>query len=145
MAGLLFRHAAVLDVLAGELIGNQRVLVRDERIADIGPDAAGDGHGDGDRDNEAPADVEVVDLAGRTLMPGLIDCHVHVTAASAHLAQIEEWSPMYLAAHAAAIARDMLQRGFTTVRDAGGADFGVARAIDEGLFEGPRVIFGGHA
>jgi imidazolonepropionase-like amidohydrolase len=78
-------------------------------------------------------------------MPGLVDCHVHVTAASAHLAQIEEWSPMYLAAHAGAIARDMLQRGFTTVRDAGGADFGIARAIDEGLFDGPNVIFGGHA
>ena len=129
MAGLLFRHAAVLDVLAGELIANQRVLVRDGRIDRLGRMGARRGGAE---------DVEVVDLAGRTLMPGLVDCHVHVTAASAHLAQIEEWSPMYLAAHAGAIARDMLQRGFTTVRDAGGADFGIARAIDEGLFDGPQ-------
>src|SRR4051794_15159112 len=136
MAGLLFRHAAVLDVLAGVLIADRAVLVQDGRIAAIEPDGAA---------ASASAEVEVADLAGRTLMPGLIDCHVHVTAASAHLAQIEEWSPMYLAAHAGAIAREMLQRGFTTVRDAGGADFGIARAIDEGLLDGPNVVFGGHA
>jgi imidazolonepropionase-like amidohydrolase len=86
-----------------------------------------------------------VDVAGKTLMPGLIDCHVHVTAATAHLGEITEWSPIYLAARSSVIARDMLQRGFTTVRDAGGADFGFSRAVEERLFEGPRVIFGGHA
>ncbi|HEV7663765.1 MAG TPA: amidohydrolase family protein, partial [Chloroflexota bacterium] len=78
-------------------------------------------------------------------LPGLIDCHVHVTAATADLSELAEWSPTYVAAHAQSILRGMLERGFTTVRDAGGADFGLAQAVEERLFEGPRVIFGGHA
>jgi len=52
---------------------------------------------------------------------------------------------MYVAAHAGVILRGMLQRGFTTVRDVGGADHGLAQAVDEGLLEGPRLVFGGRA
>jgi imidazolonepropionase-like amidohydrolase len=78
-------------------------------------------------------------------MPGLIDSHVHVIAASADLAQVADWSPMYVAAHAAGLLKDMLSRGFTTVRDVGGGDHGLAQALEEGLLEGPRLIFGGRA
>jgi imidazolonepropionase-like amidohydrolase len=106
------------------------VLVAGERIAEV----SSNGRSSADR---------VVDLRGRVLMPGLIDCHVHVTAATANFSEMLEWSPMYLGAHAAAIMRGMLQRGFTTVRDAAGGDFGLARAVEEGLIEGPRLIFGG--
>ena len=67
----------------------------------------------------------------------------NVTAATANFAEIEEWSPFYLAARADKILGGMLQRGFTTVRDAAGADFGLARAVQEGLVVGPRLIFGG--
>ncbi len=133
MPDTLFTNAAVLDVAAGQLVRGQSVLVTDDRIAAVGSDLT------------APPGATSTDLGGKTLMPGLIDCHVHVTAATADLAQIEAWSPTYLAARAAMIMRDMLQRGFTTVRDAGGADFGLARAVAEGLFEGPRLIHGGHA
>jgi imidazolonepropionase-like amidohydrolase len=133
MPATLFTHARVLDPGSASLAPDTAVLVEDERITGVGTNVA------------APEGARVIDLQGKTLMPGLVDCHVHVTAATAHLGQIEEWSPTYLAAHASVLARDMLQRGFTTVRDAGGADFGFARAIDEGLFEGPRVIFGGRA
>src|SRR5215831_6312030 len=132
MAATLFTNAAVLDLTAGQLVPGQSVLVQDERIAQIGADVAA-------------ADARTVDLQGKTLMPGLIDCHVHVTAATADLAQIVDWSPTYLGAQASRIMRDMLQRGFTTVRDAGGADFGLARAVAEGLIDGPRLIVGGHA
>jgi imidazolonepropionase-like amidohydrolase len=132
MAATLFTNAAVLDLTVGQLVPGQSVLVQDERIAEIGADVA------------AP-DAKTIDLHGKTLMPGLIDCHVHVTAATADLAQIADWSPTYLGAQAARILRDMLQRGFTTVRDAGGADFGLARAVAEGLLDGPRLIYGGHA
>jgi imidazolonepropionase-like amidohydrolase len=66
-----------------------------------------------------------------------------VTAATANLGKIEEWSPFYLGARASEIMRGMLERGFTTVRDAAGADFGLARAVEEGLIEGPRLIHGG--
>jgi imidazolonepropionase-like amidohydrolase len=134
MPRTLLAHAAVLDPATGVLTPDQEVLVDGERIAAVGssPDVAAD-------------EARVVDVGGRTLLPGLIDCHVHVTAATADLAQMAEWSPTYLAAQASAIMRDMLQRGFTTVRDAGGADFGLARAVDEGFFAGPRLIFGGRA
>jgi imidazolonepropionase-like amidohydrolase len=80
-----------------------------------------------------------------TLMPGLIDAHVHVTAVTADLAALTEWSPSYVTARAARVLADMLRRGFTTVRDVGGADYGLAEAIEEGYLEGPRLIFGGRA
>jgi imidazolonepropionase-like amidohydrolase len=78
-------------------------------------------------------------------MPGLIDCHVHVTAATADLARVGEWSPYYVAARAAEIMGGMLRRGFTTVRDAAGADWGLAAAVEEGYLVGPRIRFGGKA
>lgn len=77
-----------------------------------------------------------------TLMPGLIDVHVHVMAATANFAELETWSPTYVVARAGELMRAMLLRGFTTVRDTGGADHGLADAIDEGYLTGPRLIFG---
>jgi imidazolonepropionase-like amidohydrolase len=124
----------VLDAERGELLADKAVLVDGSHIAELG-DA-----------QQLRADVDrTIDLRGRVLMPGLVDCHVHVTAATANLGEIEEWSPFYLAAHASRIMRDMLFRGFTTVRDAAGGDFGLARAVDEGLIVGPRLVFGGRA
>ncbi|GAC1319092.1 MAG: amidohydrolase family protein [Chloroflexota bacterium] len=134
MSGVLFTHAHVLDVARGELVPDQAVRVEGERIVEVGPSSS------------PSAGVErTVDVGGKTLMPGLIDCHVHVTAVTARLSELAEWSPLYVAAHASAILRGMLERGFTTVRDAGGADFGLAQAVDEELFAGPRLVFGGHA
>src|SRR5699024_2318790 len=94
---------------------------------------------------EVSADAATVDIGGRTLLPGLIDAHVHATAATADLGAMTEWSPHYVAAHTARILGSMLDRGFTTVRDVGGADYGLAAAVDEGLVRGPRVVFGGKA
>jgi imidazolonepropionase-like amidohydrolase len=131
---LVFINASVLDAEAGALREDQTVVIEDQRIVEVGGPAARFGNAD-----------RVIDARGRVLMPGLIDCHVHVVAAHADLGDIEEWSPLYLSARAAAIMRDMLSRGFTTVRDAAGADFGLARAVEEGYIEGPRLIFGGRA
>jgi imidazolonepropionase-like amidohydrolase len=128
---LLFENASILDAGRGTIVPDQTVLVEDARILEVDQ-------------SRAPRHADrTIDLRGRVLMPGLIDCHVHVTAATANFAEIEEWSPFYLGARAATIMRGMLQRGFTTVRDAAGADFGLARAVEEGLIEGPRLIFGG--
>src|SRR5262249_36558773 len=85
------------------------------------------------------------DLKGRTLMPGLCDGHVHVTAISADFAKLNRTPPSYVASQARHILHGMLMRGFTTVRDAGGADFGLAQAVAEGLMPGPRLLFCGHA
>ena len=78
-------------------------------------------------------------------MPGLIDCHVHVIAGSANLAQNAAWPDSYVTAKSARILHDMLRRGFTTVRDVGGADYGLVRAIEEGLFPAPRLVICGKA
>jgi imidazolonepropionase-like amidohydrolase len=128
-------NASVLDPEAANLVADRTVVVQDERIQEVGAAAEVD---------VSSAD-RVIDARGRVVMPGLIDCHVHVTAASANLGEQAEWSPFYVAARAGEIMRDMLQRGFTTVRDAAGGDFGLARAVDEGYLEGPRLIFGGRA
>jgi imidazolonepropionase-like amidohydrolase len=131
---ILIRNANVLDVVAGTILADRSVLVRDGRIVEIdGAKAA------------TPTGARVIDLKGLTLMPGLSDGHVHLTAATPDFAALTRWSPSYVAARAGEILEHMLMRGFTTVRDAGGADFGLADAVEEGYLTGPRILFCGHA
>ncbi len=130
---ILFKNAALLDVVAGETRPNRNVLVKDGAIAAISPDAI-----------DAP-EAEAIDLQGRILMPGLCDAHVHVTAVTANFPELMAMSPFYVSARAGDVMAGMLDRGFTTVRDAGGADFGLARAVTEGSIEGPRILYCGHA
>lgn len=94
---------------------------------------------------DVPAGTRRLDVTGHFLVPGLIDTHVHVSAGTADLGSQAEDSPFYVAAQTSNILSGMLRRGFTTVRDVGGADFGIAAAVDEGLWEGPTVVFGGKA
>ena len=133
MTSFIFENASVLDVEAGDILPDRSVLVRDGRIAEIS-----------DTKLSAP-DATRIDLKGKTLMPGLIDCHVHVTAISANFAELARTSPFYVAAKAGEIMNGMLKRGFTTVRDVGGADHGLARAVEEGLYDAPRLMFCGKA
>jgi imidazolonepropionase-like amidohydrolase len=130
---LLLRSARVLDVEAGTYLEDHDVLAVDGRITEVA-------HG-----VRAMDGAHVIDVGGATVVPGLVDAHVHVTAATADLAALPIWSPSYVAAHSAGILRGMLERGFTTVRDASGADWGLARALAEGLLVGPRLLFCGKA
>ncbi|WP_020658224.1 metal-dependent hydrolase family protein [Amycolatopsis benzoatilytica] len=132
MTALLLRSGKLLDVETGDCTEGD-LLCADGRIAEVGPALS------------APADTRIVELAGATVLPGLIDAHVHVTAATADLGALPSWSPSYATAHAARIMGQMLDRGFTTVRDASGADFGLADAQAEGLIRGPRLAFCGKA
>ncbi len=86
-----------------------------------------------------------IDLGGRTLMPGLIDAHVHVIATTPNLGANLTLPNSLVAHRAARLMRKMLMRGFTTVRDLGGADIGLAMAVEEGLIEGPRLVICGKA
>ena len=92
----------------------------------------------------AGAEMEV-DLGRRTLMPGLIDAHVHVIACLANLGLNARLPDSLVAARAMHIMKAMLMRGFTTVRDAGGADAGLRQAVEEGLFLAPRLLISGKA
>ena len=130
----MLRNAAVLDPEAGALAEGRAVVVEDGQVVEVGATAA-----------VRAGEATVLDARGMTVMPGLIDAHVHVNAATADLGALEEWSPAYVTAHAARILRGMLERGFTTVRDVAGADHGIAAAVAEGLLPGPRVVFGGKA
>ena len=127
------RHVALVDVLSERVRDDQQILVQDGVIVECGDDL--------DRD------IGPEDLDGRGLfaLAGLIDCHVHV--ASVH---VDEWmdsglSASYVAAHAFLRLEASLRRGFTTLRDAGGADYGLVDALDEGLVVGPRLFVCGKA
>jgi imidazolonepropionase-like amidohydrolase len=85
----------------------------------------------------------VLDLKGATLMPGLIDCHVHVLAGTLALGQQAYWPDTHVLLKALPIMRGMLDRGFTTVRDAAGAPYALATAQEQGLFVGPRLFVPG--
>lgn len=90
-------------------------------------------------------EARTIDLGGRTLMPGLIDAHFHAVAADADLGKLERMPGSLIAQHARAHLEAALRRGFTSVRDAGGADYGLAAAVRAGLIEGPRLFYSGRA
>ena len=125
-----FANALIFDGTSAEL-REGCVRVAAGTIAEVG-----DGPGPGDR---------VVDCRGRAVVPGLIDAHFHAYAASLSLLEIETSPLSYLALAGARRLAGALGRGFTTVRDPGGGDAGLARAIREGLTPAPRYLFCGPA
>jgi imidazolonepropionase-like amidohydrolase len=130
-SGMLIVGGEVLDVRTGTTRKSD-VRIERGRIAEIGVQLDRPG-------------MDRIDAAGRIIMPGLIDGHVHLTAFSADFRVLERNAPSYVYAHSARIMRETLARGFTTVRDLAGADHGLARAQEEGLLMGPRVFYCGHA
>lgn len=131
MQTFIFQNASVLDPQSGELTPDQSVVVEGGRIIDVGSKLRG------------PTDAVVFDVAGKTVMPGLIDAHTHPTIVDMDVIGMAEWPPNYVAARASHVLKGMLSRGFTTIRDVGGGDFGLARAVEDGYFAGPRIFFGG--
>jgi len=129
---LLVRNALLLDTVSGDY-SETDIRIEDGSVVQTGTALP------------APDDVPAVDLAGAHVLPGLIDCHVHVIAATAALADLRRWPQSLVAVHAARAMGQMLQRGFTTVRDTGGGDVGLALAQTDGLLSGPRLLYCGHA
>src|SRR6201989_40993 len=113
---MLLSNAQVLDVVGGTYLPDRFVRGRDGRTSEIA-------------ERRPQYDGPECDLKGRTLMPGLCDGHVHVPAITADFAKLNRTPPSYVASQARHILHGMLMRGFTTVRDAGGADFGLAQAV----------------
>ena len=130
-----FRHVTVLPCTGADPMDDATVVVEGAVIKDVLTSAR----------SAAGMGGEVIDCGGRTLMPGLIDAHVHVCAIKVNLsAQRREYPASLLAYAAGQMIRQALDQGFTAVRDAGGADWGMKEAVDRGLIPGPRMFVSGH-
>lgn len=124
-----FRDVRIFDGRSDRLWAPSNVRVKGNRIERISTDPL-------------PADpgATVIGGGGRTLMPGLIDNHWHTMLVRPPVTQLTTLDPGYLNLLAGAEANDTLMRGFTTVRDLGGPSFGLKRAVDEGVIDGPRIF-----
>jgi imidazolonepropionase-like amidohydrolase len=131
MTAYLFTGGRFLDPRASELREGVEVLVEGDRVREVSDHPI------------ATQSAARVDLRGRTLMPGLIDAHIHLFLAEVNFALLDGMPLTLLTTKAAAAARRMLMRGFTSVRDAGGSDHGMKAAIDDGIVDGPRLFIAG--
>ncbi len=127
---VLFQDVKIFNGKSNALSGNMNVLVRGNKIEKITAAAI---------PVEQNATTIIVSGNGKTLMPGLIDAHSHLSFYNMPMAAAAVADPNYLQIKQAIAARDILMDGFTSVRDVGGPVFGLKRAVDEGLVEGPRI------
>jgi imidazolonepropionase-like amidohydrolase len=130
---LVFEHATLLDCTGRDPQPDSRVVVENGRIARIGRTDGPSG----------PRDARAIDCQGRTLMPGLIDAHVHLASLDLDPVAEVNLAPAVIALRIARQIEDTLQAGFTTVRDAGGLDWGFKDAVNRGLIRGPRLFISG--
>ena len=130
---ILLRNGALVDGTGPDPVGPVDVLVEGDRIREV---------------SDTPikaAQATVYDLKGRTIMPGLIDCHAHPVLTEMRIQALGDVPPSLAAAKASQVLEGMLARGFTTIRDAAGADWGLKQAVAEGLIDGPRLFVSGRA
>jgi imidazolonepropionase-like amidohydrolase len=130
---ILFKNFELLEPSFGELRGGYQLLVEGDTVRELGTTPV-----------KAP-DADVIDCGGRTLMPGLIDSHVHAIHSEVNICAMEALPLTLITARAATRLRAMLDRGFTTVRDTGGADWGIKIAIETGHITGPRLYIAGQS
>lgn len=126
----LFENAQLFDGIHAEVRGPAHVLVEGAEIREVA---------------YSPIRTELadrIDCAEKTLLPGLIDCHVHIYIESLNFRPPEP-PVTYRAQYARNFLRHMLSRGFTTVRDVAGGDHGMAMALRDGFLQGPRFLYGG--
>jgi imidazolonepropionase-like amidohydrolase len=135
MAITVLTNAFLIDCTGKEPVEGAAVVVEGERIKDVVRSG---------RVGALRGKVETLDLKGRTLMPGLTDAHVHVCAVEGNTAEQHRHNPPSLImAKALRRIEQALMQGYTTVRDAGGADYGLREAVSSGLYPGPRLLVSG--
>jgi imidazolonepropionase-like amidohydrolase len=130
---LILANCRVFDGHAADAVPGQAIRIEDGIIREIGDDAAIRG------------DVPRIDVGGRFVMPGLIDAHVHAYGVESNPARVDEVPPVLRGLRAKLLLEAMLQRGFTSVRDAAGGDRHLAVALEAGLIHGPRFFYPGLA
>lgn len=144
MKTVALTNASIIDCTGADPIGGGTVVVEEDRIKDVLASSPGN----------LPADTGIINCRGMTLLPGLIDAHVHVGAVDATFSEQQRlYFPSMLVIKSLKIIRETLDQGFTTIRDVGGADPGFKMSIAQGLIPGPRMFVcgriisqtGGHA
>ena len=133
MTAVLFSNGNLLDPTQAELLEGYDVLVEDGVIKEVS-----------DQRIKASS-AQVIDATGKTIMPGLIDLHGHVMATQLNLSNQGALPDALVMMRAVPIMEGMLRRGFTTLRDAGGAGWGLKCAVEEDTVIGPRLFISGHA
>lgn len=132
MTSIIFENARIVDGTADRPSDPVQVLVQDDLIREVGPAITS-------------GTAERIDLAGKTLVPGLIDAHVHVVASTADLGRNGQLPDALITVRAFKLMGEMLNRGFTTVRDVGGATSGLVAAALEASWPTPRLNISGKA
>ncbi len=127
-----FTNALIFDGDSEKRLAGRTVVVDRERIVSVS-------------DAPPPAGSTVIDCGGRTLMPGMIDAHIHAYALSVNFYENTAAPDTLVACWASQMLGRMLDRGFTTVRDTGGADYGLFLALQRGYIRGPRLFYCGKA
>ncbi len=122
--------ARVIDGLGHDPIAKGVVVIEGDRIAQVGKESA----------VRVPRGATVLDAAGRTVLPGIIDCHVHATYRARDIRAHLTNTPTYNVLRSTHILEETLACGVTTARDMGGADAGFREAIAEGFIKGPRLL-----
>jgi imidazolonepropionase-like amidohydrolase len=128
----VLKNARLIDGTGAAPVDGATMVIRDNRIDAVTTH----------NQSDWPAEAEIVDVAGMTLLPGLIDCHDHMANHRYDLAHrwgIDEPQSMRHL-RTASVLKKTLDAGYTMIRDAGGLDVGFKHAIEEGLIDGPRLI-----
>jgi len=131
MTTLLFKNARIFDGTNADCAEGMHLCVSDGLIQEVSPKSI------------IAQDARVIDVGGRTLMPGLIDAHMHAYCSDVSMQKIEAIGEPYRTAHAIRMLGHALDCGFTTVRDIGGGDYSLAKAIADGLVRAPRFFYAG--
>jgi imidazolonepropionase-like amidohydrolase len=128
----------MVDVVAGRVVERPVVVITDGRITQVGQQGR----------VQAPAGAERIDLAGETLVPGMIDMHVHMDSTPVYSGYTSlQFTDSFWAIVGVSNARKDLEAGFTTVRNVGSQNFNdvaLMQAVDEGIVEGPRIVPSGN-
>jgi imidazolonepropionase-like amidohydrolase len=131
MPDLLLTNARVFDGISADCAEGMHIRVADGLVQEVSSQPL------------KSRNAQVIDVGGRTLMPGLIDCHIHSYASHVSLQKIDTAGHAYRTAYATRMLGHALDCGFTTVRDVGGGDHSLSKAIADGLIRAPRFFYSG--
>ena len=127
---LILENASLIDLKTGDVNPGRFVTIEGDSIVAVD-------------DTRPRGGAERLDLKGRHLLPGLIDAHFHATLTDTNPANLHDLPTTLMTARAGQLLKASLDRGFTTVRDMGGADWGLRSAVAEGALAGPRLFIAG--